>query len=220
MLYGSGNDANSAQKKQLLADLLSQTSATDVYPASLAQQRIWFLNQIQHQSSAYNVHLGLWLRGPLIMDSLRATLQEIVNRHDSLRTAFRLEGGELRQIVARSLTLSLPVHDIPHSEEPYAEAYRFTQREVEVPFDLREAPLYRARLIRIKEDDHVLLWTMHHIITDSWSMQIMARELAAVYAAFSNDEPSALSDLPIGYGDYSEWQHQWLRTEQVHQQVP
>jgi len=219
MPFRSRNDINSAEQKQLLADLLSQTNGIDVYPASLAQQRLWFLDQIQHESSAYNVHLGFWLRGPLVLDSLRAALQEIVNRHDSLRTAFRLEGGELRQIVARSLTLSLPVHDIPHSEEPYAEAYRFTQREVEVPFDLREAPLYRACLIRIKEDDHVLLWTMHHIITDSWSMQIMARELAAVYAAFSNGEPSPLSDLHIGYGDYSEWQHQWLETEQVHQQV-
>src|SRR5882672_10102155 len=207
MPYGSGNDLNSAQQKQLLADLLSQTSEVNVYPASLAPQRLWFLDQIHHQSSAYNVHLGLWLRGPLVLDSLRAALQEIVNRHDSLRTAFRLEEGELRQFVARSLTLSLPLDDLPPSEEPYAEAYRFAQREVDAPFDLREAPLFRALIIRVTADDHVLLWTMHHIITDSWSMQIMARELAAVYAAFSNGEPSPLSDLHIGYGDYSEWQH-------------
>jgi thioesterase domain-containing protein len=219
MIYRPHNDINSAQQKQLLADLLSETSRSDVYRASLAQQRLWFLDQMQGKSSAYNVHLGLWLRGPLVLDSLRASLQEIVNRHDSLRTAFRLEGGELRQIVARNLTLNLPVHDLTHLHEPDAEAYQFAQQEVETPFDLREAPLFRARVIRVTADDHVLLCTMHHIITDSWSMQIMARELAAVYGAFSNGKPSPLSDLPIGYGDYSEWQHQWLGTEQVHQQL-
>src|SRR2546423_975061 len=112
MLCGSGNDINTAQQNQLLADLLSQTKDMDVYPASLAQQRLWLLDQIRHQSSAYNVHLGLWLRGPLVLGSLRAALQEIVNRHDSLRTAFRLEGGELWQIVERSLTLDLAVHDV------------------------------------------------------------------------------------------------------------
>jgi len=219
MLYRSGNDVSPAQQKQLLADLLAQTNATDTYPASLAQQRLWFLDQIQHESSAYNIHLGLWLRGPLVPDSLRGALQELVNRHDSLRTAFRLEGGQLRQIILRSLAVSAPVHDVTGAEEPYAAAYRFAQEEVEVPFNLHEAPLFRARLIRVTIDDHVLLWTMHHIITDSWSMQTMARELAAVYTAFSNGEPSPLSELPIGYGDYSEWQHQWLGTEQVRDQV-
>jgi len=218
MLYGPHNDINSAQK-QLLADLLSQTSQTDVYPASLAQQRLWFLDQIHGKSSAYNVHLGLWLRGPLVLDLLRASLQEVVNRHDSLRTAFKLEGRELRQIVERNLTLSLPVHDLTHLQEPYSEAYHFAERQVEAPFDLREAPLFRAGVIRITANEHVLLCVMHHIITDSWSTQIMARELAAVYGALSKGKPSPLSDLPIGYGDYSEWQHQWLGTEQVNQQV-
>jgi thioesterase domain-containing protein len=220
MLYGPQNfDSDSRQERQLLADLLSETSHADVYPASLAQQRLWFLEQMQGSSAAYNVHLGLWLRGPLALDSLRASLHEIVNRHDSLRTAFQLERHELRQIVARRLTLSLPVHDVSHSQEPYAEAYRFAEREVKTPFDLREAPLFRARVIRVTADDHVLLCTMHHIITDSWSMQVLARELEAVYSAFSNGEPSPLPDLPIGYGDFSEWQQHWLGTGQVDQQL-
>jgi thioesterase domain-containing protein/acyl carrier protein len=216
---GPGNNINSAQQKQLLADLLSETSQTEVYPASLAQQRLWFLDQMQRKSSAYNVHLGLWLRGPLVLDLLRASVQEVVNRHDSLRAAFKLEGRELLQIVGRNLTLSLPVHDLTHLREPYSEAYHFAEQQVEAPFDLREAPLFRARVIRITADEHVLLCVMHHIITDSWSMQLMARELASVYGAFSNGKPSPLPDLPIGYGDYSEWQHQWLGTEQVHQQL-
>jgi thioesterase domain-containing protein len=223
MLHQRQNfDINSAQQKRLLADLLLQTSQTDVYPASLAQQRLWFLDQLQGKSSSYNVHLGLWLRGPLDLDSLRASLQEIVNRHDSLRTAFKLERGELRQMVERRLTVNLQLDDVTHlqeQEEAYAEAYRLAGREVEAPFDLREAPLFRTRVIRVTATDHVLLCTMHHIVTDWWSIQILARQLAAVYSAFSAGKPSPLSDLPIGYGDYSEWQRQWLGTELVQQQL-
>jgi thioesterase domain-containing protein/acyl carrier protein len=212
-------DMDSAQQKQLLADLLSETSDADVYPASLAQQRLWFLDQMQGKSAAYNVHLGLWLRGPLAWRSLRAALQNMVDRHDSLRTAFKLERHELQQIVSRKLTLSLPVHDVSNSQEPYAEAYRFAEGEVETPFDLREAPLFRAHLIRVTDDDHVLLCTMHHIITDSLSTQILARELEAVYNAFSNGKTSPLPELPISYGDFSEWQQRWLSTQQVRQQL-
>jgi len=220
MLHGTQNsDIKAAQEKELLADLLLQTDSSEVYPASLAQQRLWFLDQLQGKSAAYNVHLGFWLRGPLDLASLRASLQEMVNRHDSLRTAFILEGGELRQIVARNLTLSVPVDDITDSQEAYAEAYRLAKREVESPFSLRTAPLFRARVFRVTADDHVLLCTMHHIITDSWSIQILARELSAVYGAFSTARPSPLPDLPIGYGDYSEWQRQWFGSEQVHQQL-
>ncbi|MGA6986401.1 MAG: condensation domain-containing protein [Terriglobales bacterium] len=223
MLYGTRNfDSKAAQEKELLADLLLQTGYSEVYPASLAQQRLWFLDQLQGKSSAYNVHLGLWLRGPLDLDSLRASLQEIVNRHDSLRTAFKLERGELRQMVERKLTVNLQIDDVTHlqkQEEAYSEAYHLAEREVEVPFDLREAPLFRTRIIRVTGTDHVLLCTMHHIVTDSWSIEILARQLAAVYSAFSAGKPSPLSDLPIGYGDYSEWQRQWLGTEPVHQQL-
>src|SRR6266446_7694981 len=182
MLYRTQNfDIKAAQEKELLADLLLQTDSTEVYPASLAQQRLWFLDQLQGKSAAYNVHLGLWLRGALDLGSLRASLQEMVNRHDSLRTAFILEG--------------------------------------ETPFSLRTASLFRARVFRVTAEDHVLLCTMHHIVTDSWSIQILARELSAVYGAFSTGTPSPLPDLPISYGDYSEWQRQWFGTEPVHQQL-
>ncbi len=143
----------------------------------------------------------------------------MVKRHDSLRTSFRLEGGELRQFVARNLTLSVPECDLTDSPEPYAEAYRLAQQEVETPFDLHRSPLFRARIFRVTPNDHVLLCTMHHIITDSWSVQILARELSAVYEALSTGKPSPLLDLPISYGDYSEWQREWFRTEPVHQQL-
>ncbi|HLX85046.1 MAG TPA: condensation domain-containing protein [Terriglobales bacterium] len=224
MLHGTQNfetkaATRAAQEKERLADLLLQTDGSEVFPASLAQQRLWFLDQLQGQTAAYNVHLGFWLRGPLDLFSLRASLQEIVNRHDSLRTAFRLEHHELQQVVARQIILSVPVHEVVNSQDPYAEAYRLAEREVESPFDLREAPLFRARVIRVTADDHVLLCTMPHLVTDSLSTQIMARELEAAYSAFSSGKPSPLIDLPIGYGDFSEWQRRWLGTEQVQQQL-
>src|SRR5580658_4777707 len=111
-----------AQQKRLLAELLLQSSRAESYPASLAQKRLWFLDQLEPKSAAYNVHLGLWLRGPLDIDALRASLQELMNRHASLRTGFRLEDGELVQIVAPDVTLNLQVTDISDSSEPYAAA--------------------------------------------------------------------------------------------------
>jgi thioesterase domain-containing protein len=211
-----------AQQRMLLADLLLQSSQkpdqTETYPASLAQQRLWFLEQLGVKTSAYNVHLGFWLRGQLDMGALRSSLQELVNRHDSLRTSFRLDGRELVQDVARYLGVDLPITDITSTPD-YAIAYGLARNEVEAPFDLGKAPLFRTRLIRDTATDHVLLLTMHHIITDAWSMQILAKELATLYTAFSGQISSPLLDLPITYGDYSEWQQKWFKTDKVQQQL-
>src|SRR6202051_459007 len=211
-----------AQQRRLLADLLLQSSQkpdqTETYPASLAQQRLWFLEQLGVKTSAYNVHLGFWLRGQLDMCALRSSLQELVNRHDSLRTSFRLQGRELVQDVTRDLHVDLPITDITSTPD-YAIAYGLARNEVEAHFDLGKAPLFRTRLIRDTATDHVLLFTMHHIITDAWSMQILAKELTALYTSFSAGQPSPLTELPITYGDYSEWQHQWFETDKVQQQL-
>lgn len=211
-----------AQQRMLLADLLLQSSQkpdlTETYPASLAQQRLWFLEQLGVKTSAYNVHLGFWLRGQLDMGALRSSLQELVNRHDSLRTSFRLDGRELVQDVTRDLRVDLPITDITSTPD-YAIAYGLARNEVEAPFDLSQAPLFRTRLIRDTDTDHVLLLTMPHIITDAWSLQILAKELAALYTAFSGQRSSPLLDLPITYGDYSEWQQKWFKTDKVQQQL-
>jgi len=212
------SDEGIAQKK-LLAELLQQSNRVEVYSASLAQQRLWFLDQLETQSSAYNVHLGFWLRGPLDLEALKASLQELLNRHASLRTSFRLEGSELVQVITHGLTLELPITTVTGSGNLYPETYAIAQEEVEKHFDLEQAPLFRARILRVTDEDHVLLCTLHHIVTDSWSMQILAKELAALYTAFSSQTASPLSELPINYGDYSEWQRKWLTTEKVQQQL-
>jgi len=179
MLYESENSAfETSQQKKLLADLLLQESLIDVYPASLAQQRLWFLDQLQGRNSAYNVYLGLWLRGSLDVSTLQSSLQEIVQRHETLRTQFKFEGGELLQVVLSDYTASLQVSDVTKSTEPYREAYRLAREESETPFDLSRAPLFRARLFRVTGNDHVLLCTMHHIISDAWSMQIFAKAVS------------------------------------------
>ncbi len=212
-----------AQQKRLLVELLLQSNQTEtqteVYPASLAQQRLWFLDELGPKSAAYNVQFGFWLHGPLDMSALQSSLQELTNRHASLRTIFRLEGGELVQVVADRLSVSLPVTDITSSADPDSEHYPLAQAEVEKSFDLGKGPLFRARVIRVTGTDHVLLCTMHHIVTDSWSMQIMAKELSALYGAFSAQRPSPLPELPISYGDYSEWQRKWFKTAKVQQQL-
>jgi thioesterase domain-containing protein len=212
-----------AQQKRLLVELLLRSNQaeihTEVYPASLAQQRLWFLDQLGPKSEAYNVHFGLWLRGPLDMRALESSLQELTNRHASLRTVFRLEAGELVQVVADRLSVRLPITDITHSADPDREHYQLAKAEVEKSFDLSRGPLFRARVIRVTGTDHVLLCTMHHIVTDSWSVQIMARELSALYGAFCTRRPSPLPELPITYGDYSEWQRKWFKTARVQQQL-
>ena len=217
-MLSSGKTSEVDQKK-LLAELLLQSNRIETYPASLAQQRLWFLDQLETKSAAYNVHLGFWLRGPLDLQALRASLQEILNRHDSLRTSFRLDGSELVQVITYGLSVDLPITTVTGTGNLYPETYQIAKEEVETTFDLQKAPLFRTRLLRVTPEDHVLLCTLHHIVTDSWSMQILAKELAALYSAFSLQSPSPLPALPITYGDYSEWQRKWFTTDKVQQQL-
>jgi len=217
MLYERQTLGTDAQDKSRLADLLAQASPT-IYSASLAQQRLWFLQQLQG-SSAYNVHLGLWLGGALDLAALQSSIRELVNRHDSLRTSFRLERDTLQQVVEGTCAIKIPITDLTSVPDPTAEAYQLARREVEEPFDLNQAPLFRVRLIRVTPLDHVFLYTLHHIITDAWSMQIFAKELELFYTAFSRGQTPSLSVLPIRYGDFAEWQLERFQTDRVQQQV-
>lgn len=219
MLYGSQALGTDAQDKSHLADLLAQASPT-IYSASLAQQRLWFLQQLQG-SSAYNVHLGLWLRGSLDLAALQSSIRQLVNRHDSLRTSFRLERDTLQQVVESEnlFNVRIAITDLTNVADPTAEAYQLARREVSEPFDLSKAPLFRVRLFRVTPLDHVFICTMHHIVTDAWSVEIFARELESLYGDLSRGQSPALPALPIRYGDFAEWQLEWFQTDRVQQQV-
>ena len=219
-MLSSGKESGAEHdEKKLLAEFVLHSSGIEVYPASLAQRRLWFLDQLEAKSAAYNVHLGFWLRGPLNLVALKASLQEVVNRHASLRTSFRLEGSQLVQVITEGISVDLPVTTVEGTGNLYPETYQLAQNEVETPFDLETAPLFRPRVFRVTDEDHVLLCTLHHIVTDSWSMQILAKELAALYSAFSTNSPLSLTELPINYGDYAEWQRKALTTEKIQQEL-
>jgi amino acid adenylation domain-containing protein len=190
-------------------------------PLSFAQQRLWFLDQYEPKNSVYNIPYGLRLEGPLKVGALEQSLREIVRRHEALRTTFSILGGDVAQVISPSLSLSLSVIDLTDRLEAVREeeAQRLAHEEARRPFDLRTGPLFRATLIRLAEQDHLLLLTLHHIVSDGWSMGVLYHELSVLYRAFTNGQPSPLAELPIQYGDYAVWQRQWLQGEVLDSQL-
>ena len=181
-------------------------------PLSFAQQRLWFLDQLEPDSAVYNV-VGAWrIEGPLDSGTLRQSLEEIVRRHEALRTTFSVKDGEPVQVISPSLSLAFPVIEVDHAceEKRQEEAMRLAAKEASRPFDLRHGPVFRATLIRLANEDHVLLLAMHHIVSDGWSLGVLYRELSDLYESFVNGAPSPLADLSIQYADFAAWQRNWL----------
>src|SRR5438270_6356214 len=195
------------------------TGKWSVYPASLSQRRLWFLNELQAPTAAYNVNIGLWFYGPLDLTALGASLQRVVDRHESLRTVFALQGGELLQLVRPTHEVRLPLTDFSAVANPYPAAYEFAKKEVAEPFDLSKGPLFRGKVLRIRPEEYVLLFTMHHTITDAWSMQVFTQELAACYEALTDGTEARLPELSIQYGDYAVWQRKLLDSEVAQNQL-
>ena len=186
---------------------------TGELPLSCAQQRLWFLDHLEPDSAAYNIPLALRLGGELRLDLLRRALSEVVRRHEVLRTTFASRDGRSRQVIAPPGEVPLPVIDLSALSGPerQREADRLVAEEAGRPFSLVYGPLLRIRLARFAATDSVLLVTLHHIVSDGWSLPIFVRETAALYEAFAAGLPSPLSDLPFQYADYAAWQRQWLR---------
>ena len=210
------------QKKQGLQILqLLPVSRDKDLPLSFAQQRLWFLDQLEPGSTVYNVPGTVRIRGQLNVAALDQSLNEIVTRHEVLRTTFSTVGGQPVQIIASSLSLSLPVVDLSAQAETEREedAQRLAREEARRPFDLARGPLVRATLLRLAHEDHVLLLSLHHIVCDGWSMGVFYRELSVLYQAFSNGQPSPLTALPIQYADFGVWQRQWLAGEVLETQL-
>ncbi|HEX3759507.1 MAG TPA: amino acid adenylation domain-containing protein [Kofleriaceae bacterium] len=198
------------------ADLpvLEQASRARPLPLSYAQQRLWFIEQLDPGRFTYNVPLFLRLTGTLDVAALETSLHELVQRHEVLRTRFAEVQGEPRLSIAADLDVALVVE--PVRERDVAER---AQREALRPFDLGAGPLIRARLLRVCEDEHVLLLVMHHIVCDGWSLAILVRELGAAYLGVRTGTPPRLPELPVQYADFAHWQRRWLTGEVLDAQL-
>jgi acyl carrier protein len=196
---------------------LEPVSRDGALPLSYSQQRLWFLDQLEPGSATYNIPMAVRLQGALPVALLEASLNEVVRRHEALRTRFVSEQGRAVQVIAPTLSLRLPVVDLSGLSEGQreAEAHQLAGEEARRPFDLAQGPLLRATLLRLGEPDHVLLLTMHHIVSDGWSMNVLIREVATLCEAYRRGRESPLPALPIQYADYAVWQRQWLQGEML-----
>jgi amino acid adenylation domain-containing protein len=212
----------SQQKRELLTRLLRERgfdlSRLPIIPRagdrstaelSFAQQRLWFLSQLEPGNPFYNVPTIVRLKGLLDTAAFQRALNSIVQRHEALRTVFPIRDGRPLQVILPALTIALPIVDIPGA--PRDVIRQLAGAEIQQAFDLGQGPLLRARLLRLSDADYVLILTMHHIVSDGWSMNIFIRELAALYDAFIAGRQPALAALPIQYADYAVWQRQWLQ---------
>jgi amino acid adenylation domain-containing protein/non-ribosomal peptide synthase protein (TIGR01720 family) len=190
-------------------------------PLSFAQERLWFLDRLQPGSAFYNTAPALRLAGPLDAAALERAFAEVVRRHESLRTTFAEHDGVPVQAIAPFAGWTLPVEDLfalPAAEREAA-ALRRAADEAARPFDLAAGPLFRAVLLRLAADDHVLLLCMHHVVTDGWSLGVLVREASVLYGAFREGRAPALPPLPVQYADFAVWQRAWLRGEVLERQM-
>jgi alpha-ketoglutarate-dependent taurine dioxygenase len=190
-------------------------------PLSFAQQRLWFLDQLSPGSASNNIPGGVRLKGALNIEALERSLGEIIRRHESLRTRLVTRRGDPVQVIDEPGRWALPVEDLSRLSEAEAEA-EVQQRataDAGQPFDLSLGPLLRIKLLRLGPDEHALLVTMHHIISDGWSLGVFVQELATLYEAFCQGRPSPLPELSIQYGDYAVWQRTQLQGKGLERQV-
>ncbi|HKO20765.1 MAG TPA: condensation domain-containing protein, partial [Acidobacteriaceae bacterium] len=182
-------------------------------PLSFAQQRLWFVEQLAPGDAAYNIPAALRLKGELNIPTLERSLNEIISRHEALRGSFQVIDGKPVQVIAPALKLGLPIIDLRQlaEHEHEAEVRRLATNEAHLSFDLEHGPLLRARVIRTGATEHVLLFTMHHIVSDAWSTGVLVRELGELYEAYSAGKPSPLAPLPVQYPDFAHWQREHLQ---------
>jgi amino acid adenylation domain-containing protein len=190
-----------------------------VFPATFAQQRLWFLEQLQPGGTSYLIPWSLRISGKLDPEALRRSLNEIVRRHEILRTTFSWKDGAPVQVVGGELSLAVPVLDLSGRANPEEEGQKLAFAEARKPFDLERGPLVRAQLLRLGANEHILLLTLHHIIFDGWSRRILIRELDALYAAFDAGRPSPLAEPKLQYADYAVWQRKQFQGANLEKQL-
>jgi NRPS condensation-like uncharacterized protein/alpha-ketoglutarate-dependent taurine dioxygenase len=193
----------------------------DAIPVSFAQQSLWFLHQLEPDDYGYNVPAAVRLTGQLDVAALERSLNEIIRRHEVLRTTFATVRGESQQVIHPETQLRIVVQslqDLPAAAREQ-EAEKLSLEEARRAFDLVSGPMLRVKLLRMADEEHILLLTMHHIVADGWSMGILIRELATLYEAFSAGQPSPLGEVPLQYADYAAWQREWLKGESFTSQL-
>ncbi|HWD93513.1 MAG TPA: amino acid adenylation domain-containing protein [Verrucomicrobiae bacterium] len=207
-------------KRALLAERLRKAADSRV-PLSFAQQRLWFLDQLEPNSPLYNVPTVAQLSGTLNLEALQRALDGLASRHESLRTRFVDIEGSPAQVVDKTLRLNLDFQDLSGrpADERDAEAQALVRAEVSRPFNLSSGPPIRATLIRVKPDEHWFVLNIHHIVSDEWSLKICFQELTELYAAHCEGRAPKLPELPIQYADYSAWQREWLKDDVLEEQL-
>jgi amino acid adenylation domain-containing protein len=180
---------------------------------SFAQQRLWIQDQLNPATASYNIPLAVRLDGKFDLHAFEQTISEVIRRHEVLRTSFPRVGDLPVQAIAPAELINVPVVNLCELPEAAreSEALRLAVEEARLPFDLARGPLLRIRILRLDEERHYVLFTMHHIISDGWSMGVLVRELAVLYDAFSTGKPSPLPELPVQYADFAYWQRRWLQ---------
>jgi amino acid adenylation domain-containing protein len=218
---GAKIDAASGSEHPAAASPVGRAPRDERLPLSFAQQRLWFLDQLDPGSAAYNIPAVLRLRGALDAPALERTLTEIVRRHETLRTNFSLAGDEPVQIIREAEPARFETADfgaLPVAEREAA-VESFIRARAQKPFDLSQDSLLRASLLRLADEDHILLLTMHHIVSDGWSTGVLIKEMATLYGTFSAGEESPLEELAIQYADFAKWQRGWLQGPRLEEQL-
>src|ERR1041385_8505520 len=207
------NELSVEEKRRLLAELLRQQNLEPrKFPLSFAQERLWFLTELDPENPSYNLPFALRFTGDLNVAALEKSLNAIVTRHETLRTKFAAVDGEPFQVVSND-AVTVEFRDLVLSPgvDVHLELQRLISAAAQQPFDLRQEYPLRASLIRLALDEHVLLLTMHHIVSDAWSVNILVHELAIFYKAFTTQSEPQLPELPIQYRDFAVWQRNWLQ---------
>ncbi|MDQ3255227.1 MAG: amino acid adenylation domain-containing protein [Acidobacteriota bacterium] len=192
-----------------------------VFPTSFAQQRLWFLNQLEPGSSAYNLPIVMRVSGALNVATLEQSLDKILRRHEALRTTFAVLDGQLVQVIDPNSSLHLRLVDLCDlcQVARESEARRLVSEAIRRPFDLSVGPLFRAALWRLGAKDHLLLLNMHHAVADGWSFDVLLKELKSLYQSSSTGQRDTLPELPIQYADFAQWQNEWLQGEVLEAQL-
>ncbi|KAA6197506.1 AMP-binding protein, partial [Streptomyces parvus] len=200
-------------------EALQPVPRTEQLPLSFAQQRLWFLDQLMPNNPFYNIPDAVRLNGALEVDALGAALSGVVARHEVLRTTLHDEAGRPWQSVSAPQPVDLPVTDISAEPEPESAARRMVAAEALTPFDLSTGPMFRAGLLRLAADDHVLMVTMHHVAADAWSRTVLFDEIQLLYTALVEGRNATLPDLPVQYADFAAWQRRWFEDGKLSSQM-